>query len=83
MYEYRCSECGLVFEVRQKFSDPPVAVCPTCGGGVEKLISQSAFTLKGGGWYDQGYSSSSSGANTAPSCPTGGQCCGGGAKGVS
>ncbi|APG25073.1 MAG: zinc ribbon domain-containing protein [Syntrophotalea acetylenica] len=58
MYEYRCDACGLVFEARQKFSDAPLSQCPECKGPVHKLISQSAFALKGGGWYNQGYSSS-------------------------
>ncbi|HEX9776645.1 MAG TPA: zinc ribbon domain-containing protein [Geopsychrobacteraceae bacterium] len=56
LYEYACSECGLTFEVRQKFSDEPVRVCRVCGGPVAKLISQGGgFALKGGGWYQQGY----------------------------
>nr|WP_320115280.1 zinc ribbon domain-containing protein [uncultured Desulfuromonas sp.] len=72
MYEYQCEKCGLVFEVRQKFSDAPVEECRECQGPVKKLISQSGFALKGGGWYDQGYSASKS----APSCPaaTDGSC---------
>ena len=55
MYEYQCKECGLVFEARQKFSDPPLTECRECNGEVAKLISQAGFALKGGGWYDQGY----------------------------
>ncbi|PLX98649.1 MAG: transcriptional regulator [Desulfuromonas sp.] len=55
MYEYKCSACDLVFEARQKFSDAPLTECRECGGSVQKLISQTAFTLKGDGWYDQGY----------------------------
>ncbi len=55
MYEYQCSDCGLVFEARQKFSDAPLIACRDCGGRVQKIISQTAFTLKGGGWYEQGY----------------------------
>lgn len=55
MYEYRCTGCGHQFEIRQKFSDAPETKCPQCGGLVEKLISQAAFSLKGGGWYDSGY----------------------------
>jgi predicted nucleic acid-binding Zn ribbon protein len=39
----------------QKFSDPPVAACPTCTGSVQKLISRSAFHLKGSGWYVTDY----------------------------
>lgn len=65
MYEYRCSECGLVFEVRQKFSDEPLKLCRECGGAVEKLISRSGFALKGGGWFDQGYSANGSAVKPA------------------
>jgi putative FmdB family regulatory protein len=55
LYEYQCEACGLRFEVRQKFSDEPVSECRECGGTVNKLISQGGFSLKGGGWYQQGY----------------------------
>lgn len=55
LYEYQCEKCGLVFDARQKFSDAPLTECRDCRGPVRKLISQTAFTLKGGGWYDQGY----------------------------
>jgi len=55
MYEYQCEDCGLQFEVRQKFSDDPVSECRECGGQVKKMISQAGFALKGGGWYQQGY----------------------------
>ncbi|MEE8574260.1 MAG: zinc ribbon domain-containing protein [Thermodesulfobacteriota bacterium] len=55
IYEYRCSECEKVFEVIQKFSDDPISECKYCSGKVEKLISQSAFVLKGEGWHDSGY----------------------------
>lgn len=55
MYEYRCAECNHQFELRQKFSDPPATECPQCNGKVDKMISQSAFSLKGSGWFDSGY----------------------------
>ena len=55
IYEYRCQECHHEFERMQKFSDPPVAACPTCEGSVQKLISRSAFHLKGSGWYVTDY----------------------------
>jgi len=72
MYEYECQKCGLVFEARQKFSDEPLSQCRECDGEVKKLISQGGFALKGGGWYEQGYSASKS----APKCSTnsGGSC---------
>lgn len=72
MYEYRCEGCGLVFEVRQKFSDAPVTTCTACGSRVKKLISKSGFALKGSGWYRQGYSCA---GPAAPACPGGGSSC--------
>ena len=35
LYEYECeAENGRRFEIIQKFSDPILTVCPTCGGPV-------------------------------------------------
>lgn len=65
IYEYRCEKCGKVFEVLQRFSDAPVKIHEGCGGTVEKLISQSAFQLKGSGWYATDYAKKSSMAPTA------------------
>ena len=55
IYEYRCESCNIRFELRQKFSDPPADKCPKCGGVVRKLVSAASFSLKGGGWYGDGY----------------------------
>jgi putative FmdB family regulatory protein len=55
LYEYRCLACGRTIEALQRYSDPPLRKCESCGGKVEKLISRSAFHLKGGGWYAEGY----------------------------
>ena len=86
IYEYRCTSCGNVFEKIQKFSDPPLASCESCNGKVEKLISRTAFHLKGGGWFSSGYTSNGSSApsgspgstpssspSEAPSKPDGGE----------
>ena len=56
IYEYRCLDCGHQFELMQKFSDPPAETCTSCAGTVQKLISRSAFHLKGSGWYVTDYS---------------------------
>jgi putative FmdB family regulatory protein len=66
IYEYRCPDCGHQFENMQKFSDPPVTVCPSCGAeNVKKLISAPAFHLKGGGWYKDHYGLKSGGGDTS------------------
>lgn len=73
VYEYRCSSCDHQFELRQKFSDPPAKECPKCSGAVEKLISSTAFSLKGGGWFDSGYCAKNDSPKPA-GCPGGGCC---------
>jgi putative FmdB family regulatory protein len=56
LYEYQCESCHERFERIQKFSDPPVDVCPKCGKGpVRKLPSSPAIQFKGSGWYITDY----------------------------
>ncbi len=56
IYEYLCASCGFQFEEVQKFSDKPLEECPNCGKkSASRQVSMSAFHLKGGGWYKDGY----------------------------
>jgi len=58
IYEYLCESCGMVNEKLQKVNDPPPARCDECGSRkLAKLVSRSAFQLKGGGWYSDLYAS--------------------------
>jgi putative FmdB family regulatory protein len=54
-YEYRCSACGQELEVMQRITDEPLDACPSCGGHLNKLISNTGFILKGTGWYATDY----------------------------
>ena len=68
IYEYECPLCG-VFEVMQKASDKPLKAKPDCDNkkcpkAAHRLISQSAFHLKGGGWYKTDYAKSDSGTGS-------------------
>jgi putative FmdB family regulatory protein len=67
-YEYECAACSHHFERRQKMSDPPISVCPDCGGNVKRLISGGA------GAISKGSGTSNSGARSA--CGFSGACCG-------
>jgi putative FmdB family regulatory protein len=55
LYEYECQNEGTRFEVIQKFADPPVETCPSCGGPVRRLLSSPAIQFKGSGWYITDY----------------------------
>lgn len=73
IYEYSCPDCGVEFERMRKLSDPPLTVCPDCGReNVRKLISQTSFMLKGGGWYSDHYGLKSGGSESAKPAAAGG-----------
>lgn len=55
IYEYQCDHCGKIEEALQKVSDRPLTQCRRCSGKLHKLISHSAFHLKGTGWYVTDY----------------------------
>jgi putative FmdB family regulatory protein len=58
IYEYECGSCGGRFEAVRKFSDPELKVCSLCNAGnIRKLLSPTAFVLKGSGWYATDYPS--------------------------
>jgi putative FmdB family regulatory protein len=57
LYEYECLTCKRHTEKIQKFSDAEITVCPHCGGELKRVISAPAFSMKGGGWYADGYGS--------------------------
>ena len=66
LYEYECEVCAQRFERIQKFSDPPVDTCPSCGGAVRKLLSSPAIQFKGSGWYITDYAKKTSGDGAKP-----------------
>ncbi len=55
IYEYACEACGHRFEKLMKIGAeaPP---CASCGEDAsKKLVSATAFVLKGSGWYKDHY----------------------------
>lgn len=65
LYEYECTQCGAVEEALQKFSDKPLTQCGHCAGKLRKLISSSAFHLKGSGWYVTDYANKPKSSSTS------------------
>ena len=86
IYEYQCPKCQHTFEEWVKASDSlGQEPCPKCGESSPRIMSQTFFVLKGGGWYvdDYGYrkgvteegaaSTGSSTASDGSAAPSGGQ----------
>lgn len=72
-YEYACAACGHEWEAEQSIREAPLKKCPHCGKSTAKRqISRGAgFILKGGGWYADGYGSSSASPKSTSSSSEG------------
>jgi putative FmdB family regulatory protein len=55
IHEYQCRKCEAVVERIEGMHDGPMKKCPSCGGKVDRMMSSSAFVLKGTGWYATDY----------------------------
>lgn len=56
-YEYHCNFCGHEFEAEQSIKDDSLKKCPRCNSNsLKRMISSSAFILKGDGWAADNYS---------------------------
>jgi putative FmdB family regulatory protein len=51
LYVYKCNDCENQFEVRQRFSDEPLTVCPKCEGQIRRVINPVGVVFKGSGFY--------------------------------
>ena len=69
-YDYECLSCSNVFELKQSFSDEPVAYCPVCGSRSRRKFYAVPVIYKGSGFYTTDYARSSLRANGTGSDPS-------------
>jgi len=51
LYDYACTQCGRVFEVRHGFDDSHTAPCDACGAPVRRVFKAAPVLFKGSGFY--------------------------------
>ncbi len=51
VYEYECEICSCRFDLRQSFSDSPVASCPRCQSRARRVFVPVPVIFKGSGFY--------------------------------
>lgn len=56
-YEYKCENCGHLFEQFQSITSKPLRICPQCGENkLNRLIGAgSGIIFKGSGFYQTDY----------------------------
>ena len=50
-YEYKCVNCGIRFEKRQRFDEDPIKKCPHCQCEVQRVFHSAPIIFKGSGFY--------------------------------
>ena len=56
IYEYACPNCRKSFEEWLRSSDDAeTQPCPDCGTASARVLSNTSFILKGGGWFASSY----------------------------
>ena len=51
IYEYRCTECGSVFDRLTSRGDSSVATCPNGHAETQRVFSPPGIVFKGSGFY--------------------------------
>ena len=65
IYTYRCENCGIQFERRQKFSDGPLTRCPECSKKtLRKVYQPVGIVYKGSGFYSTDHRAPSGASRT-------------------
>ncbi|GAC1654278.1 MAG: hypothetical protein NVS9B12_04800 [Vulcanimicrobiaceae bacterium] len=51
LYDYQCSNCKEITEVRHGFDDAHTDPCPKCAGPLMRLFNPASIVFKGSGFY--------------------------------
>ena len=62
LFEYKCENCGTVFEKIEKHSASSTKKCPKCGAKAQRQLGAPAIQFKGSGWYVTDYGGKGSGS---------------------
>ncbi|HVR45868.1 MAG TPA: FmdB family zinc ribbon protein [Candidatus Binatia bacterium] len=51
LYDYACTRCGRIHEVRHGFDETHDAPCPSCGAPLRRVFNAAPVLFKGSGFY--------------------------------
>jgi|TARA_R100000084_G_scaffold108964_2_gene73283 putative FmdB family regulatory protein len=55
IYEYQCPVCKKKQEMLQRMNKAEAPTCKPCKVKTQRVVSSTTFSLKGDGWYRDGY----------------------------
>ena len=51
IYEYQCTRCQAVRDIKHGFKETTSEACPMCGGELKRLFNPAGIVFKGSGFY--------------------------------
>jgi putative FmdB family regulatory protein len=70
LYDYRCTSCNTVTEVRHGFKETHTDPCPKCGKPLARVFNPAGIVFKGSGFYiNDSRPSSGGGGDSSPAAP--------------
>jgi putative FmdB family regulatory protein len=77
-YDFRCTVCSNVSEVRRPASDDSPVPCPVCGGATKQVFHPVGVHFKGSGFHNTDNRKPEPASEAPASCPAaeGGSCAG-------
>lgn len=51
LYDYACTKCGQVREIRHGFNESHQGSCEVCGGTLRRVFNPAPVHFKGSGFY--------------------------------
>jgi putative FmdB family regulatory protein len=51
LYDYKCTACGKITEIRHGFGESHADPCPACGATLVRVFNPAPIVFKGSGFY--------------------------------
>ena len=51
IYEYECTQCGTVVDIRHGFKEAASEPCAQCGAALKRVFRPAGIVFKGSGFY--------------------------------
>jgi len=71
LYDYKCTKCARIAEVRHGFDQTHDEPCPDCGAPMTRVFNPPPIHFKGSGFYVTDSKTSSAPAKSAPESTSG------------
>ncbi|MDP9024220.1 MAG: FmdB family transcriptional regulator, partial [Candidatus Eremiobacteraeota bacterium] len=51
IYEYQCTSCEAITDIKHGFKETTSQTCPACGGVLKRVFRPAGIVFKGSGFY--------------------------------